>query len=221
MTRIAWLEQFTDEGVIHPDDMDRFQSFTHLDYLKGALRTGRKMLFCSYRRRSPNGFRWNLMEIVPDSGYTEDEQVVLLYMKDVQDMLKESLELDEASVRLQEVTRTLGEQNFGVYAIDLSDGKVNLIREEGYSQEGWISQTLMWDVVMHSRLLRQIHQDNQEKFVQKFSLEGLRQARDTGVKKTDMLCQWRSGRGYRYVAVIAYFGRNQGTKDHADRKSVV
>ena len=26
----AWLEQFTDEGVIHPDDMDRFQSFTHL-----------------------------------------------------------------------------------------------------------------------------------------------------------------------------------------------
>ena len=211
----AWLEQFTDEGVIHPDDMDRFQSFTHLDYLKGALRTGRKMLFCSYRRRSPNGFRWNLMEIVPDSGYTEDEQVVLLYMKDVQDMLKESLELDEASVRLQEVTRTLGEQNFGVYAIDLSDGKVNLIREEGYSQEGWISQTLMWDVVMHSRLLRQIHQDNQEKFVQKFSLEGLRQARDTGVKKTDMLCQWRSGRGYRYVAVIAYFGRNQGTKDHA------
>ena len=67
---------------------------------------------------------------------------------------------------------------------------------------------------MHSRLLRQIHQDNQEKFVQKFSLEGLRQARDTGVQKTDMLCQWRSGRGYRYVAVIAYFGRNQGTKEH-------
>ncbi|HBA46325.1 MAG TPA: hypothetical protein DCZ91_00690 [Lachnospiraceae bacterium] len=210
----AWLEQFTDEGIIHPDDMDRFQSFTHLDYLKGALRTGRKMLFCSYRRRSPNGFRWNLMEIVPDSGYTEEEQVVLLYMKDVQDMLKESLELDEASVRLQEVTRTLGEQNFGVYAIDLSDGKVNLIREEGYSQDGWISQALMWDVVMHSRLLRQIHQDNQEKFVQKFSLEGLRQARDTGVQKTDMLCQWRNGKGYRYVAVIAYFGRNQA-KDHA------
>ena len=31
----------------------------------------------------------------------------------------------------------------------------------------------------------------------------------------DMLCQWRNGEGYRYVAVIAYFGRNQGTKDHA------
>lgn len=210
----AWLEQFTEEGIIHPDDTERFLSFTHLEYLKSALRTGRKTMFCSYRRRSPNGFRWNLMEVIPDSGYTQEEQIILLYMKDVQEMLKESLELDEASVRLQEVTRTLGEQNFGVYAIDLSDGKVNPIREEGYSQEGWISQTLMWDVVIHSRLLRQIHQDNREKFVQKFSLEGLRRARDAGKQKMDMLCQWKNGDGYRYVAVIAYFGRNQGTKDH-------
>lgn len=211
----AWLEQFTDEGIIHQDDLDRFRSFTHLDYLKGALRTGRRMLSCSYRRRSPNGFRWNLMEIVPDSGYTEDEQIVLLYMKDVHDMLKESLELDEASIRLQEVTRTLGEQNLGVYAIDLNSGEVNLIREEGYSQDGWISQSLMWDVVMHSRFRRQLHQDNQEQFIQKFSLESLRRIKDTNVQKTDMLCRWLSGGKYRYVAVIAYFGRNQGTKDYA------
>ena len=113
-----WLTQFKNDGILHPDDRDRFLSFTHLEYLKSALRTGRKMLFCSYRRRSPNGFRWNLMEVVPDSGYTDQEQIVLFYMKDVQDMLKESLELDEASVRLQEVTRTLGEQNFGVIDID-------------------------------------------------------------------------------------------------------
>ncbi|MCR2047340.1 ATP-binding protein [Acetatifactor muris] len=211
----GWLRQFTENGIIHPDDADRFLSFTHLEYLKGALRTGRKTLTCSYRRSSPNGFRWNLMEVVPDSGYTDQEQIVLIYMKDVQDLLKESLELDEASVRLQEVTRTLGEQNFGVYAIDLNNGKVNLIREEGYTQEGWTSQTLMWDVVMHSRFARQMHPENLEKFTQKFSLEGLRRARDTGMQKTDMLCQWKGGSEYRYVAVIAYFGRNQGTKDHA------
>lgn len=122
--------------------------------------------------------------------------------------------MDEVSVRLQEVTRTLGEQNFGVYAIDLSDGKVNLIREEGDTQEGWTSQTLMWDVVMRSRLVRQVHQENQEKFIQKFSLDGLRCARDTGIQKTDMLCRWKSGNDYLYVAVIVYFGRNQATKDH-------
>lgn len=210
-----WVAQFKENGILHPDDRDRFLSFTHLEYLKGALLAGRKMLFCSYRRRSPEGFRWNLMEVVPDSGYTDQEQIVMLYMKDVQDMLKESLELDEASVRLQEVTRTLGEQNFGVYAIDLGDGMVNLIREEGYSQEGWNSQTLKWDVVLDSRLRRQVCQEDQESFSKKFSLEGLRQARDTGVQKTDMLCQWHSGQGYRYVAVIAYFGRNQGAKGYA------
>ena len=210
-----WLKQFKENGILHPDDRDRFLSFTHLEYLKSILRTGRKMLFCSYRRRSPNGFRWNLMEVVPDSAYTEQEQIVLLYMKDVQDMLKESLELDEASVRLQEVTRTLGEQNFGVYSIDLNDGKVNLIREDGYSQAGWHSQTLMWDVVLNSRIREHIDRDNQERFARKFSLEGLRHARDTGLQKMDMLCQWRNGEGCRYVAVIAYFGRNQGTKGHA------
>ena len=130
------------------------------------------------------------MEVVPDSAYTDQEQVVLIYFKDIQDLLKESLELDEASVRLQEVTRTLGEQNFGVYAIDLNEGRVSLIREEGYAQQGFASQTLMWDVVMYSRLIRQVHHEEQEKFIQKFSQEGLRQAREKGVQKTDMLCRW-------------------------------
>lgn len=210
-----WLGQFAKTGIIHQDDMDRFLSFTHPEYLKSALGTGRKTLTCSYRRSSPDGFRWNLMEVVPDSEYTDQEQIVLIYIKDVQDLMKESLELDEASIRLQEVTRTLGEQNFGVYVIDLNDGKVNLIREEGHTQGGWTSQTLMWDVVMRSRFTRQIHPENYDKFTRKFSLEGLRGARDLGVQKTDMLCQWRNGDNYRYVAVIAYFDRNQSTNSHA------
>ncbi len=209
-----WLEQFKENGVIHPDDMDRFLSFTHLEYLKSVLRTGRRHLTCSYRRISPGGYRWNMLEVTPDSGYTDAGQTVLIYIKDVQDMLKESLELDETSVRLQEVTRTLGEQNLGIYTIDLKDGNVNLVREGGYSREGWTSQTLMWDVVLQSRLLPEIHQENREKFGQKFSLESLNQARDKGMQKQDMLCQLRVGGAYRYVAVIAYFGRNQGTRNY-------
>lgn len=209
-----WIRQLADNGSIHPEDVDRFLSFTHVDYLKSALHTGRKNLICSYRRSSPDGFRWNMLEIIPDSGYTDTNQTVLIYIKDVQDMFRESLELDETSVRLQEVTRTLGEQNLGIYTINLNDGKVNLVREGGYSREGWSSQELMWDVVMHSRLISQIHPENREMFGQKFSLEGLRQARDTGAQKIDMLCQWRVGEKYCYVAVIAYFGRNQGTKNY-------
>lgn len=92
---------------------------------------------------------------------------------------------------------------------------MSLIREAGYSQEGWISQTLMWDVVLASRLVKQIHPENQDKFFQQFSIDGLRQARDEGRQKTDMLCQWKYGEDYHYIAVIAYFGRNQGTRDHA------
>lgn len=203
------MGKLTENGGIHPEDADRFLSFTHLDYLRSALRAGRKVLTCSYRRRSPEGFRWNMMEVLPDSSYTDENQVVLIYMKDIHDMLKESLELDESSVRLQEVARTLGEQNFGIYAIDLKDGKVNLVREEGYVQEGLNSWTLMWDVVMRTHLVSQIHPEDRDKFAQKFSLKGLHRTRKSGVQKTDMLCQWRSGDTYRYVAVVAYFGRKQ------------
>ena len=210
----AWLEQFKQNGIIHPDDRDRFLSFTHPEYLKSVLRTGRRHLTCSYRRSSPGGYRWNLLEVTPDSGYTDGNQTILIYIKDVQDMLKESLELDETSVRLQEVTRTLGEQNLGIYTIDLKDGNVNLVREGGYSQEGWTSQTLMWDVVMQSRLIRQIHPENREKFGKSFSMESLLSARDKGLQKLDMLCQFRVGDKYRYVAVIAYFGRNQSTRNY-------
>ena len=69
---------------------------------------------------------------------------------------------------------------------------------------------------MDSRLLPQIHPMDREKVCEMFSLKGLRRIKDSGVPKTDMLCQWRGEEDYeyRYLAVIAYFGQNQGTKNY-------
>ena len=212
----SWLGQFIYHGGIHPDDMNHFISFTRPEHIKDTLASGQEVMTCCYRRRSGEDFRWNLMEIVPDSSSSAKEQFVFLYIKDVHDILQESLELDDASIRVQEVIRTLGTQNFGIYGIDLDTGETNLVRENGNTHTGWKSWTLPWDELLKSRLLRQIHPTDREKFCKMFSLESLCQARDTSIQKTDMLCQWRGEEDheYRYMAVIAYFGQNSNAKNY-------
>ena len=209
----SWLGQFIYNGGIHPDDLQNFISFTHPDHLKTALDAKREILTCCYRRRLGEDFRWNLMEVVPEFGESGG-QYIFLYVKDIHDILQESLELDDASMRIQEVIRTLGEQNYGIYGIDLDTGEANLVRENGHTHTGWKSWTIQWDEIMDSRLLRQIHPVDRDKVCEMFSLKGLRQMKDSDLPKKDMLCQWRGEEDheYRYMAVIAYFGQNQGTK---------
>lgn len=210
----SWLGQFIYNGGIHSEDMSNFITFTRPENLKKALAAGGKTLSCCYRRRTGSDFRWNLMEVVPDT--QKDSPYIYLYVKDIHDILQESLELDDASVRVQEVIRTLGEQNFGVYGIDLDTGEANLVRENGHTHTGWKSWTLQWDELMESRLLKQIHPSDRDKFFERFSLEGLRQTKNTDVQKADMLCQWRGEEDheYRYMAVIAYYGQKHSMKNY-------
>lgn len=213
----SWLGQFIYNGGIHPDDMNSFISFTRPEHLKNALAEGEVTLSCCYRRKSGEDFRWNLMEIVPDMSLSGEDQFIFLYIKDVHDILQESLELDDASIRVQEVIRTLGAQNFGIYGIDLETGETNLVRENGHTHTGWKSWALPWDELLNTRLIRQIHPADREKFCEMFSLEGLRSTRDSSLQKTDMLCQWRGEEDheYRYMAIIAYFGENHSARNYA------
>ncbi len=212
----SWMGQFIYDGGIHPDDMHSFISFTRLEHIKHELRKGRDILNCCYRRRVGEDYRWNLMEVVPDADSSNGDQYVFLYVKDVHDILQESLAVDDASIRIQEVIRTLGEQNFGIYGIDLDTGEANLVRENGHTHTGWKSWTIQWNEIMESRLLKQLHPTDRDKVYDRFSLEGLRQMKDTAMQKNDMLCQWRGEEDheYRYMAIIAYFGQNHATKNY-------
>ncbi len=212
----SWLGQFIYNGGIHPDDMNNFITFTRPEHMRTALDAGQEILICCYRRRDGEEYRWNLMEVVPEQEAAGKGQHVFLYVKDIHDILQESLELDDASMRIQEVIRTLGEQNFGIYGIDLDTGEANLVRENGRTHTGWKSWTIQWDEILESRLLRQLHPVDRDKVGEMFSLKGLRRIKDTDVPKKDMLCQWRGEEDheYRYMAVIVYFGQNQGTRNY-------
>lgn len=213
----GWLGRLVYNGGIYPEDMQNFITFTRLEHMKTVFDSSRGILTCCYRRQFGDEYRWNLMEIVPDVSSPEEGEFVFVYVKDIHDILQESLELDDASIRIQEVIRTLGEQNFGIYSIDLDTGETNLVRENGHTHTGWKSWTIQWDEIMNSRLLRQIHPIDRERMGENFSLEGLRRMKDAAVSKKDMLCQWRGedDHEYRYMAVIVYFGQNPGTKNYA------
>ncbi len=212
-----WAQQFAESGKIHPDDVPRFLNFIRLEHLKEALANHQKSLVCSYRRRSPNGFRWNTLEVLPDSTYTDEEQTVFLYVKDVHDVLKDSLEREETNVHMQEVIRILGEQRFCVCIIDLHTGEVCFIQEDGGLIHDNLSDDFpLWDNIIHSHFVNQMHMSYQKDFLEKFALEQLCRDRDNNIQKTELLCQWyhRENR-YRYVSVSAYFSQESPTRNYA------
>lgn len=190
-------------GMIHPEDADRFTAFTDIDHLKSALRSGKSMLTCIYRRLQDEEFRWNLIEVIPAFDYSENNQTAIFCVKDVHDTMREGLDLEENDARSRDALLALGRQSFRVYTIDLDSGKACPIRAEGRTPEGQPA----WDHLLRSQLRERIHPAYQDSFEEKFSLEKLRQTRESGESETELLCQWENEGTYRYISVIAHFNQ--------------
>lgn len=79
----TWLHGFAETGNVHPEDVDYYISHTSLDYLREYFKTSPR-LFLFYRRKFDNGFRKCIMEISKTSEYTNEEQILYLYVKDIE-----------------------------------------------------------------------------------------------------------------------------------------
>ncbi len=201
--------RFAASGCIHPGDVERFSAFSRLSQLRAALRAGDN-LTCIYRRRSDDGsWHWNLLEIVPGFDSREQEsQTAFLCIKDVDQVLRDGLELEDISIRQREVIRTLAGQNFSVYTLDMDSGAAVPVRMDGAMQESRLSPKLPWEDLLVPRIKKRIHDAYHAAFEQSFSLDALRQSRDAGEEKSELLCQWLSGENYRYVSITAQFSQS-------------
>lgn len=205
------LEEFARSGALHAEDVERFVAFTRLETLRRAAQSDGEGMTLLYRRQVPEGgFRWNLMEVIPDPG--RESRCAVLCVKDIHDVLREGLEREEISARYRELIRSLGERNFNIYIVDLNSGGANLIRVDGQMRDGL--SLLDWSELMRDQILDRLHAGYQGECASRFSLEGLRRARDEDQPKTEMLCQWRAGEGYRYISITAYFGRDLGAHSY-------
>ena len=152
-----WLERFIRKGRLHPEDVERVRAFVRLDHLREGLRAGKSILNCTFRRWVRGGFRWQLLEAVPDFGYADGEQLALLCAKDVHDVLREGLEREESNIRRQEIIRALGEQNYAIYVIDLDTGLADPVRVNGQMQRIDGGQLVDWEKSLRPQLEAQLH----------------------------------------------------------------
>lgn len=208
------LAGLAEEGLIHPDDEERFVSFVRLEHLQNVLGTDKSSQTCIYRRRVGNVFRWNLIELMPGFGYTTGSLKALICVRDVHDVLREGLEREEINIRNREIIYSLGEQSFSIYTVDLNAGVAKPVRENDAMQNGLSSEILYWDTVC-ARLKAELHSAYQGEFLKRFSLEGLRSSKESGLQKTEFLCQQKHGDGYRYIAATATLRREQEKTNYA------
>ncbi len=206
----VWIERFVRNGRLHPEDVDRLRAFVRLDHLRKGLLSGKKVMTCTYRRWGRGGFRWNLLEVVPDSVDSGGNPRALLYAKDVHDVLREGLEREDSSIRRQELIRALGEQNFSIYVVDLDADLADPIRVEGQMQPLGKNRLLPWDNGLRMQIQNSLHWEYQEEFDRRFSLASLRHARENDGRRVELLCQRTvDGELYSYISVSVCFNQER------------
>lgn len=207
-----WFDQCLRDGKVYRNDEERFRRFTELEHLKEELRSGKKIVDCTYRYRAGKGYRWHTMEVIPDFNYSEKNQRVMLYVKDVHDIYKRGVELEEITIQNQEVIKSLGEMNFGVFVIDLWSGTVNPIRLSEDMSAMNSSGIPEWNDWFKRLLEEYFLPDYRGELWKAFSLDALREAWTGDEKRKEVLCQCRLHGDCRYVsATMHYYGNGAET----------
>lgn len=198
------FKRFIDGGNVYGSDVERFRKFTSMEYLKSELKDGKDSLICTYRRRMEGRYRWHTMEIVPDVNYSDDSQAVIMYVKDVQDIYGKGLELEELNIANEEVVRSLGEINFGIYVVDLETGAVKPIRVSRDMEKMVEAGIMEWDGLLEKMVESYFHPEYQTEILKKCSLEALKESFVKG-EKDELLCQRMLHGSYHYVSITSYY----------------
>lgn len=201
----GWLEGVAAGGYIYDEDVERYRKFVQISRMREELKNGAGILNCIYRRRVGDRFRWYTLEIVPDADYTDDNQKVMIYVKDVHDSFRDGLELEEINKRNQEIINSLGEMNFAIYVVDLQSGGVNIVQTTETVRRVVRSDIYLWDTIFTGKGSSNIAPEDRGEFAEKFSLEAMRHAWEKGEKKRNLVCRALLHGEWRYISVSAYF----------------
>jgi len=207
------FDTFADSGYIYSEDVERFRRFSRLSHLKKELHSGKNVLACNYRRKSENGYRWNMMEVIPAADYSDENQSVMIYAKDVDDMYKEGLEYEELNLKNEAILRALGEENFGIYIIDLDKDQVSSVRVAKEDEPLVGGRRKGWNKVMEALLSNRYHPDYWDKFRSSFSMDVLQKRAREGKKKMEIMAERRILGEYHYISATAHF-YNYGKNDN-------
>ena len=81
----ACLKDVAEKGYIHEKDYKEYTEFCSLEHLKKIFLDGSQYASLQYRRVLEGQYRWVSMEIVRSTEYREDNQQVVMYIRDIND----------------------------------------------------------------------------------------------------------------------------------------
>lgn len=81
----ACLKDVAEKGYIHEEDYKEYTEFCSLEHLKKIFLDGSQYASLQYRRVLEGQYQWVSMEIVRSTEYREDNQQVVMYIRDIND----------------------------------------------------------------------------------------------------------------------------------------
>lgn len=78
-----WLKNFGTSGHVHPEDMDEYLKYTNIQYMRDYFMQDKTSLHIFYRRKYGEEFKQVMMEIIPAEDYSNTNQSMYLYVKDI------------------------------------------------------------------------------------------------------------------------------------------
>ncbi len=87
LSRITdWWREFAESGHVHEEDLEIYREFTDAGRLRKVFQEDSvSAQSCRYRRLIGDTYRWAQMELMPSIEYEDDNQVLILYIKDIHD----------------------------------------------------------------------------------------------------------------------------------------
>lgn len=78
-----WLSNFGTTGQVHPEDLEEYLSKTNLAYMSSYFGRNKTSLNVFYRRKYGDVYKQVMMEIIPANDYSDDNQSLYLYVKNI------------------------------------------------------------------------------------------------------------------------------------------
>lgn len=185
------IRNFIDGGHIYIGDVERFRQFIDLESIREEMQNDRHVLVCTYRRRFLGKYRWYTMEIVPDADYSEQNQIVMLYEKDVHDVYGKGLELEERTIQNDRRMAVIIKSRFDVMnTIDLDTGmceRIYLTADDEGSRVRRGDYTYYIEKAVNSV----IYEEDADEFQNALSLENLRKKAAEVEDYCEEICQYR------------------------------
>lgn len=88
----GWLNAFADSGQIYSDDVAAYKMHTNINFLRRFFSFTDAIFRIRYRRLVGDDYRFVMMEMIPAKEFSEDNMVVILSIRDIDEDIIEMLE---------------------------------------------------------------------------------------------------------------------------------